>query len=324
MRFGFALIVVLGLLGSSAEASVLGNIIAQEEGVSTLNDNSRAVIFDVNENDLLDVGDEIVGILQFEKVNDVDPSPAGLFSVFALKLTGQRPFGTWGTILEYGAIDAGEAHSLHSLLDPAIRPSANDFNDWNHAAFALVEVDSLIVDDPKNPFSPTNSEAGDNPLAIITSVLSAANGYSLDAILGFDESNNDFFDTVLNPFAPMRIGDGESPLLISEIRADNSGIEVLSETAGLSMLYHALGNVSLMSLGIKRPGPVSTPVTYHDVILSPDGSVQTSTAGVPNWDLEDDTNFMIHVVPEPGTTALLISMAAALAAAGGRRRKTGP
>jgi len=320
MRFCLALAAAVGLLCCSAEASVLGDLLTQNpnENVDSINDNSRAVIFDRNGNDLLDVGDEIVGILQFERVNDVDPSPAGLFSIFALKVTGQRAFGD-ASIIEHGPIAGGEAHSLWSLLDPSLRPLPGSFNDWDNALFAILEIDELGNNDPKDPFSATNSDPTDDPLGIITNVLTAANGYSLGAILGFG-SENDFFDTMPNVFAPLRIGDGQDPLLISEIQADDGGVQIVVESAGMSVLYHALGDIDLLSLGIRRPGPVSTPVTYHDVLLSPDGSIQTSTAEVPNWDLEDDTNFKIHIIPEPGTVALLVSMVTLLGLARGRRR----
>jgi len=320
MRYCLALCVVFGSLCCSADASLLSGLLTYDGSADSINDNSRALIFDCNDNDLLDTGDEIVGVLQFERVNDVVPWPAGLFSVFAMKVTGQRLLGGSQVILEHGAIASSQPHSLRSLLDPALIPPTANFNDWDNALFAFLEIDALASNDPKDPFSPTNSDPTDDPLGIIKNVLSAVNGYRLDAVVGFDQ-DNDFLSTLLNGGAVYLIGDGASPLLISEIRADNWGTEVLTERAGMSVLYHTLGNINFLSLAIKDFGnPTTTPTTYHDIIVSPVGSVQTSTPEVPNWDFEDDTNFRMNPVPEPGTAVLFASLAAILSMGRALRR----
>ena len=310
MNRWLAFVGIFALLCCSAQgSSILGDLLTLEGEVDTINDNSRAQIFDVDQDDMLSVGDEIVGILQFEKVNDSDPSPAGLYGVFAFKVTADRSLG--GAIpipiQDHGAIPSAEAHSLKSLLDPALQPAA--FTNWDNAVIAFVEIPSLGANDPKDPFSLVNSQPLVDPMSVISNVMTVANGYSLDAITGFGK-DDDFLSTMANIAAGLLIGNKDGVLKISEITADNSGNTVMTEKAGLSVLYDVFGGVPYLPLSIENYDAANP--TQHDIILTPDGAIQTSTTAAPNWDLEDDSNFQINPVPEPGTLTLWISVLAAI------------
>jgi hypothetical protein len=304
MRFCLALIGVVALLCSTASGSILSDLVTFDGVADSINDNSRAVIFADNNdtNKPLGIGDEIVGILQFEKVNDTDPSPAGLYAVFSFEVTGTHTYGS-STILECGPVGANETNSLASLLDSSLQPAG--FNGWDNAIFAMVEVPTLANNGANDPFSLMHSDPGDDPIAIIQNVITAGNGYSLDAIVGFGQ-NDDFLSTKLNGDLGIEIGNIDGTATIQEIMDDDAGAFVMSERAGLSVLYDTLG-ASYLPLSVAN-WTLPANVTQHDITITPDGSVQTSTDGAPNWHLEDDTNFKMNPVPEPGAMALLLTL----------------
>ncbi|HLA84295.1 MAG TPA: hypothetical protein VJL29_05845 [Thermoguttaceae bacterium] len=293
-------------------SSILGDLMTLDGNADALNDNSRGMIFDNDQDNVLSAGDEYVGVLQLERVNDADPSPSGLYAIFSFRMNGSRSLDGV-PIQDHEAIPSSETHGLKSLLDDGLEPGS--FTDWDNAVFAFVEIPSLGINDPKDPFSLMNSDSSDDPLSIISNVMTAANGYSLDAIVGFG-NENDFISTAFNTLAGRQIGNKDGVLTIPEILADNSGTTVFLEKAGLSVLYHE-GGMSFLQMSAENYGNAAT---LHDIIMSPDGAIQTSTASVPNWHLEDDTNFLINPVPEPTTMTMLLSLAALLGMVPWRQR----
>lgn len=308
MRHCLAFVGLMALLCCSAQgSSILGNLLTVDGAVDNMNDNSRSLIFDSEEHgeqgwDILSIGDEMVGVLQIERVNNVDPSGAGIFAVFAFKIIGEDAGnGTY----HCGPIQSGSDHSLYKLLEQTGLGPAG-YTDWDKSMFAFVEIENLTSD--KDPFSDEYSDSNDNPLDVISNVITAANGYQIDMILGID-TNDDFLE-LIDIGAGGRIGNPPNGILeIVEMQTDDSGWQVLVERAGLSVL-HDIYDYHYGEMAIDRwNGQLNT--TTHDVILNPDGAIQTSTESVPNWHFEDDANFKLNPsVPEPGTMALVISLLA--------------
>ena len=328
MKRILAWVVVLSVFVSPAlGSSIFGDLLTLDGNPDTINDNSRAVIFD-NQlpgqpgSDMLSPGDEIVGILKFESVSNVDPSPAGLYGIFSFQVTNQRLLGqTSAVIMDHGPIAANSAtgHSLQQLLNPDLQPDSGEFSNWDNAVFAFVEIPELGLNDPNDPFSTVNSQYGVDPLNVINDVIRAANGYSLNAIVGFDDQD-DFLSTLLNPFAANQLGSPGPFPLISDIMANtDDGITIVNERCGLSVLYDVF-DMDFQQLSITN---WDQPTSQHDIVMKPDGSVQTSLEfSAPNWHLEDDANFIMNpVVPEPTTMTLLFSLVAVLAFVKPKRQK---
>ena len=303
MRHCFAFVGILVLLCCPAFGeSILGDLLTVDGMVDSMNDNSRSIIIDGQQEghagyNVLSPGDQVVGILQIERVNHVDPSTRGIFAIFAFELSSNNYQYGGSTFYRCNPIAASNANSLKSLLDDPLEPAG--FNDWDNAMFAFVEIDSLGVNDPKDPFSAVNSSASVGPFDVITDVLTQANGYRLDMITGFEDENDFLVLRELVQFASL-----------SQMRADDSGVQVFSERAGMSVLYDVF-DFDYLPLGLDNTfyGMANT---SHEFLLNPDGAIQTSSPEVPNWHFEDDANFRLNAVPEPGALMLGLSLLAAI------------
>ncbi|MBN1588869.1 MAG: hypothetical protein JW888_05085, partial [Pirellulales bacterium] len=135
-----------------------------------------------------------------------------------------------------------------------------------------------------------------------------SNGYRLDMITGFGNQSDFLTLRELVSFA-----------LVSDIQNDDSGVQIFSERAGMSILYDIFG-YSYLPLALNN-APFGTANTSHDILLNPDGAIQTSDEIVPNWHFEDDANFKVHPIPEPGIATLAISLLVATGLSRPRRRR---
>ena len=88
---------------------------------------------------------------------------------------------------------------------------------------------------------------------------------------------------------------------ISVIRADDTGLTIANETAGLSVLYHTLGPGVVFLRDVPIRPNLSAPFTLHQITVT--GQIQTTNAS--GWDLQDDTSMRLHPTPEPASVVLL-------------------
>ena len=303
------------VLSTDAKASVLGNLMSFDGVTDSLNDNSQAVIVDNDGDDTFSDGDVIYGVFEIEKVGAADPSPGGLFAIFSLTIKG-APFGTLASPkFDLVATAASDPFSVQSLLDDALEPGAFSTSgaDFDDAIFALVGVNNVTglgTDASLSPFDTAHTEATAD--LIIKSTLTAANGYSLEMIGGLFDSD-DFFQVSIDPDA---VTGGLTS--ISAIRADDNGVTLLKERAGMTVLHHGFGpSVTFLPVNALRFSASGT--TPHDIIIQPDASVQTTD--LTKWDVVDDANFKINATPEPVTSVVWLVLGSIGAAGAYRRRR---
>ncbi|MBN1591476.1 MAG: hypothetical protein JW888_18325, partial [Pirellulales bacterium] len=193
MRHFLTIIGLLLLLCCPAQGeSILGNLLTADGNVDSMNDNSRSLILDAQQEgqpgyNVLSEGDQVVGILQLERINHVDPSPSGVFAIFAFELADTYVYDN-DTFYQCRPIQSGDTNSLRSLLDDDLEPAG--FSNWDSALFAFLEIDELGVNDPKDPFSQLNTGAAVNPFDVMTNVLAQSNGYRVDMITGFGNQSD--------------------------------------------------------------------------------------------------------------------------------------
>lgn len=293
---------------ATTNAGLFSSKLSFDGTLDNLNDDSQAVIYDNDGDDLFSIGDDIVGLIRIDSVDGV-PVEANeqIFAAFALRISGEFTFGGILPGWMHGAVAPAAANSLPSLIDDALKPAGFGADAaWGSSIFAILTSTTAA-----SPFAtdvnPATSIAG----------MTAANGWSLEAIGGL--VGDDFFETLLSPLAALIDlgGNADGDVQISEIRADSSGTMVLSERMAATIQYHDMGSGTVfLPLTI---GKYSGGSAVGDIVLRPDGSVQTTD--LINSDVVNDSNFQINAVPEPGSMTLL---AMGLVGAGGvhwRRRR---
>lgn len=293
-------------LTSSASAGILSSYLSFDGGVGTvpnsrdagedqMNDESRASVADEDSSGAgFTNGDIIFGMITLSDITRSGPEVNQTINeqitlVFAGKISGTAP----GNALSLVPVaDVGNAHDLRNLLDVAIQPVG--FSDWDDAVFAVVTNPSTAeADDPIN-FNKATAE-------LELAEMSVANGWSLEAIGGFDPSGTN------------QHGDAD----YFNFKVLNSSPFIGGEAGGFTVLYHVFGSST-------RFLPVSTQdfdgnVTSHDVIIHSGLTSVTPTEDDP-WDYENNSVFLINAVPEP-TTLTLAGLGVALFGFAGYRRR---
>jgi hypothetical protein len=285
------------VLGAGESRAGLMSMLSLDGNTDSIEDNGQAVIFD-NPNGVPDnvvsVGDQVVGIIELEKVNSVEPAPRGFFAAFVAEVTSARLVGTI-PVIGLGPVSHGDPHGLKSILSASVHPAGYTDAEWDKTIFIVLENDDVVSVPSRSPFHASHN--GAPAISVITSVYTSANGYHTALTGGFN-TPNDFFDAAINTSLALAT--------ISDLRADNSGRTVLYEHGGFSVLKHELGAaIGFLPVSISHFDGGST---SHDFILNPDGAVQTSGNSVPNWDFTSDANFALNVtaIPEPGAATLAI------------------
>jgi len=306
---------------SQASASIFSSLLKFDGTTESLNDNSQGVLVDVDGDDFLSDGDIIYGAFKLETINGSDPSPAGIMAIFSVEITGAFVNGG-RPVLTHKPTSSGSIYSVKSLLDDALEPVA--FNrdagaGWDNVLFALLENPSLATgagtDAAVNPFDTAHTEVSAD--LIISSSMTAANGWVLDLLGGFGSAAlnaygfADFFH--LKQIQDFDVDtDGIDNEVIDDLKADTSGAIFGVERAGLSVL-HDIFSPDAVYLGVnvsKWKATSGTTTSTHDVVLKPDGSVQTDDGTLPSqWDVKDDNNFQMRVVPEPASMSIWSGLA---------------
>jgi hypothetical protein len=188
-----------------------------------------------------------------------------------------------------------------------------------------VETEDLSAgagtDGATNPFDPAHIESH---IGLISDAITDTRGWSYVAALGFEDfdgfGNNQHGD--VDFFLARSTGNFDlSTTTIATLEADDTGESVLTQRGGFTVLDHTFGS-STKFLPVE-----AVTGTFHDVVLKPSGSVQTSTGTFQDhgWSFEDDGNFRLNAVPEPATITVWAGVfggAAALGLIRRRRRKT--
>lgn len=330
LQASVVMLLVLGFVQTSS-ASALSSLLSFDGAEDTLNDNSQNKIFDMDGDDALSAGDQIVGLFQIEKVNVTgDPSPGAIFAATAFEI--RTPFLTSGGDLAFDLVPIyhSDTNSLMNLIDPALHPAGFTASDWDQTVGLVFSIDDVSsgagTDASVNPYDPAHTEAN---TSIISSVLTAVNGYSLDVALGivgsYDMSGTTFTNSANangdTDFLQAKVTDS-SFTTISGIEADDNGAQILSQRGGFTVLANTFGSsTKFLPLDVLRFSASGT--TDHDVVLQPDGAVQTTelTDTDANWSVVDDANFKINAVPEPTSMLAWGGLASILGLAAARRRK---
>ncbi len=281
---------LLGFLSCPVRAGLLADLLTFDGKENVLEDNSRGLIHDLDQDDALSVGDVITGLVRIDR--RISPMATAslddrnqLVIAYSFEVDEVTPIvGIPFFTVKYKSTSALTGLDIRSLLGDSHEPAG--FTAWDQAALVVMEQVFGVADPANNPVSDTTT-AG---TALIDSVLSDASGYTLDVIAGFAE-DDDFFHQLLT---------GPAGISIPGLRAATGAVSIGTQSGGFSSLYQNLG-----------PSMTFAPVPATSVI---DNSMSTYDIGVEggllfgsnqeNWDFADKANFRLNVVPEPSTLGL--------------------
>lgn len=299
------------MVATSADAGILSSLQNKNQiDTNQLNDDSRSIIIDRDADDLISVDDVIFGIFKVTGVQKTVPGSeqdlpdkAGIYGIFSVQVKSV----VGSTILHKPVTDA--SYTLKALLADDLEPSSfSHGGSWATSAVAVLEIADITGVDP---FDDTTSAP-----TTITTAMSGSAGWVLDGILGFGTAD-DFLraDVAVSATGATAIDtNSDGKLQISELEANDDGFQFLSESAGLSR-FHEANDVKILDNGLTSP--VSGKL--HDVLLKPEGSIQTSP--LTNWKFEDDSNFQFVGAPEPTSIVALVGLVVTVGAASRRRRR---
>ena len=341
------------MLGASsiARATLLGDLISFDGVIDTLQDESRgmAVNFDedntgtvgFDESTNLTIGDVIFGMVKLNEVDGSDvTAPKRLYAIFALQVTDidVTTFGATSPILQFGAVATGSENpvdnttdldaltrtdfTLESIAD-ALGFDTSVLSDWSNAGFLVIESNSAT-----DPLTADKTVAGDgvsqenlNGYSVITdpSIIGTGAGFSLDIVAGFNDPNDngdaDYYEVhVTNP----TVGN------LASLRAQGSSGGFGDFQGGVSVLYHIFG-ASTEFIPIVSEHFDGSADTFHDITVIDGGlnGVRASTAPAPDeeWMYTDNGDFLINAVPEPTTMVVWAGLFGGAAGLGFIRRR---
>jgi len=275
-----------------SQAGILTDLLTLDGQDNVMEDNSRGVIHDLDQDTFISVGDVITGLLRIDR--RISPSATSSMDdsqqlVLAYSLEVDRIDPIAGGLLnavKYKAASAGTGLDIKSLLGDAHEPAG--FTDWASTAIAVMEKTFANNIPANNPVSNTTT-AG---MMLIDSVLNSASGYTLDALVGFGDDTDFYHNLIFS-------GAG---LSIPAIKAANGSSTLGTQSAGLSVLYSDLGAAASVFLPVTATSVINNASSPHDIGV--EGGILFGN-NESNWDFADKANVRLNVVPEPASVLLV-------------------
>lgn len=324
------LMAILAAMPSSAFASILGSKLTMDGVEDLLDDESVGMAVDFNNDNVLNVGDIIFGIVRIDGQSDgIAIGPQRISALYSFEVnsvnaaTGLVTFGAIGSSAgaNMNDVEAGNGSLFSGLQRSAFKlqtlvsglgHATGILADWTNAGFAIISNDGSHSD----PLAA--NLAGDlNGYTIVTTHMSAANGWQLELVSGFETPDD---------YHHVKVSDATIANL-ENLRAQVSKGDFADFAGGFSVMYHPFGNSEFIPVaGLTADGNFSG--TYHDMTIEA-GSLSgvkgsgagADTAARREWMFVDDATFRLNVVPEP-TSMITFLGVAACGAFGIRRRNS--
>lgn len=292
MRILFGCALIVFSTAQVSQAGILTDLLTLDGQDNVLEDNSRGVISDLDQNDVVSVGDVFTGLLRIDR--RISPSATSSMDdsqqvVLAYSLEVDQIDPIAGGVLhaiKYKAASAGTGLDIESLLDDESKPAG--FTDWASTAIAVMERTFGGNTPANNPVSNTTT-AG---MTLIGSVLGAGSGYTLDALVGFGDDTDFYHNLIFS-------GAG---LSIPAIKAANGSSTLGTQSGGLSVLYSDLGAAASVFLPVTATSVINNVSSPHDIGV--EGGILFGN-NESNWDFADKANIRLNVVPEPASVLLV-------------------
>lgn len=310
IRYPLVAALLVGMFGTPLRAGLLEDVLSFDGQDNVLEDNSRGLLHDLDQDGDLSSGDVVRGLIRIDRRNSPTPTPsmddrkqliiAYSFEVEDVAAIGNTPFSS----VTYVAASSGTGLDIKSLLGDTHEPAG--FAEWSKVSLAVMER-TFAADDPaNNPVSNTATAGAD----LIDNVLGDGSGYTLDLLGGFDDTD-DFYHQLMT---------GPPGIDVSDIRDATGAVTLGTQSGGFSVLYDNLGD-----------GKVFRPVSATSVINNADTEHDLGLEGglllgnnESNWGFADKANIRLNVVPEPSTwVSLLVAGCVGLMLASLRRRLAG-
>ncbi len=298
---------LLGIFASPLRAGLLEDVLSFDGRDNVLEDNSRGLLHDLDQDGDLSSGDVVTGLIRIDRRNSPTPTPsmddrkqliiAYSFEVEDVASIDNTPFSS----ITYVPASSGTGLDIKSLLGDTHEPAG--FVDWAKVSLAVMERTFAADDSANNPVSNTVTAGAD----LIDDVLGDGSGYTLDVLGGFDDAD-DFYHQLIT---------GSPGIDISDIRDATGAATLGTQSGGFSVLYDNLGAARVFRQ-VSATSVINNAVTQHDLGLEGGLLLGNNEA---NWGFADKANIRLNVVPEPATWVLVL-MAGCVGLMRGTRRRS--
>jgi len=324
------LIALLALLLMPAQSfgSILASKLTFDGTTDTLDDESVGMAVDFNNDDILNTGDVIFGIVRIDARTPGATAfnPPRVHALYAFQVTADADVNG---IITFGAVvnnaDNVSGNGTPSIFDGLKR---NDFT----LQKMITNVNNLGITSPvvsdanwaKAGFAILTNAADSDPLAvdlagvlngytIATTHMKAATGWNLELVAGFDAADD---------YYKVKVTDS-SIANLNQLRSQGSAGQFGLFAGGFTVLDHTMGSgIVFLPVQGENPGGSSQTGTYHDMVIESgtlNGVRTDASAEKREWMYRDNADFRVNAVPEP--TSLLAWAGLIVAGRFGLRRR---